>query len=75
MITKYFVIFDLSFCLSVIVFADLFKMLMIPNDSLVAMKVVPLIIQANFFRDLYKPICMVRLIKTYIGAYISIVEQ
>jgi nitrate/nitrite transporter NarK len=41
MITKYFVIFG-SFILLSVVFADLFKMLMIPNDSYwVAMKVVP----------------------------------
>ena len=76
MITKYFVIFGSFILLSVIVFADLFKMLMIPNDSYwVAMKVVPLIILANFFLGIYTNLSVwYKLIdKTYIGAYISIV--
>jgi hypothetical protein len=46
---KVFCNFGSFILLSVIVFADLFKMLMIPNDSYwVAMKVVPLIILAIF---------------------------
>ena len=76
MITKYFVIFGSFILLSVIVFADLFKMLMIPNDSYwVAMKVVPLIILANFFLGIYTNLSVwYKLIdKTYYGAYISIV--
>jgi O-antigen/teichoic acid export membrane protein len=76
MVTKYFVIFGSFILLSVIVFADLFKMLMIPNDSYwVAMKVVPLIILANFFLGIYTNLSVwYKLIdKTYIGAYISIV--
>lgn len=76
MITKYFVIFGSFILLSVIVFADLFKMLMIPNDSYwVAMKVVPLIVLANFFLGIYTNLSVwYKLIdKTYIGAYISIV--
>ena len=75
MITKYFVIFGSFILLSVVVFADLFKMLMIPNDSYwVAMKVVPLIILANFFLGIYTNLSVwYKLIdKTYIGAYISI---
>jgi hypothetical protein len=49
MVTKYFVIFGSFILLSVIVFADLFKLLMIPDSSYwEAMKVV-LIILANFF--------------------------
>ena len=75
MITKYFVIFGSFILLSVIVFADLFKMIMIPNDSYwVAMKVVPLIILANFFLGIYTNLSVwYKLIdKTYIGAYISI---
>jgi hypothetical protein len=53
--------------LSVIVFADLFKMLMIPNDSYwVAMKVVPLII-ANFL-GIYTNLSVCKLIdKTYMA--------
>ena len=76
MVTKYFVIFGSFIMLSVIVFADLFKMLMIRNESYwVAMKVVPLIILANFCLGIYTNLSVwYKLIdKTYIGAYISIV--
>ena len=75
-VTKYFVIFGSFIMLSVIVFADLFKMLMIQKESYwVAMKVVPLIILANFFLGIYTNLSVwYKLIdKTYIGAYISIV--
>jgi O-antigen/teichoic acid export membrane protein len=76
MVTKYFVIFGSFILLSVIVFADLFKLLMIPDSSYwEAMKVVPLIILANFFLGIYTNLSVwYKLIdKTYIGAYISIV--
>jgi O-antigen/teichoic acid export membrane protein len=76
MVTKYFVIFGSFILLSVIVFADLFKQLMIRDSSYwVAMKVVPLIILANFFLGIYTNLSIwYKLIdKTYIGAYISIV--
>ena len=75
MVTKYFVIFGSFILLSVIVFADLFKFLMIGDSSYwVAMKVVPLIILANFFLGIYTNLSVwYKLIdKTYIGAYISI---
>lgn len=75
MVTKYFVIFGSFIMLSVIVFADLFKLLMIQNESYwVAMKVVPLIILANFCLGIYTNLSVwYKLIdKTYIGAYISI---
>jgi O-antigen/teichoic acid export membrane protein len=75
-VTKYFVIFGSFILLSVIVFADLFKVLMIPDSSYwVAMKVVPLIILANFFLGIYTNLSVwYKLIdKTYYGAYISIV--
>ena len=75
-VTKYFVIFGSFILLSVIVFADLFKLLMIQDSSYwVAMKVVPLIILANFFLGIYTNLSVwYKLIdKTYIGAYISIV--
>lgn len=75
-ITKYFVIFGSFILLSVIVFADLLKQIMIPNSSYwEAMKVVPLIILANFFLGIYTNLSVwYKLIdKTYIGAYISIV--
>jgi O-antigen/teichoic acid export membrane protein len=75
-VTKYFVIFGSFIMLAVIVFADLFKALMIRDESYwVAMKVVPLIILANFFLGIYTNLSVwYKLIdKTYIGAWISIV--
>ena len=76
MVTKYFVIFGSFIMLSVIVFADVFKFLMIRDESYwVAMKVVPLIILANFCLGIYTNLSVwYKLIdKTYVGAYISIV--
>ena len=76
MVTKYFVIFGSFILLTVIVFSDLFKQLMIRDSSYwVAMKVVPLIILANFFLGIYTNLSVwYKLIdKTHIGAYISIV--
>ncbi|MEL1241485.1 lipopolysaccharide biosynthesis protein [Flavobacterium flavipallidum] len=76
MVTKYFVIFGSFIMLSVIVFADVFKFIMIRDDSYwVAMKVVPLIILANFCLGIYTNLSVwYKLIdKTYVGAYISIV--
>lgn len=75
-VTKYFVIFGSFIMLAVIVFADLFKELMIRDSSYwEAMKVVPLIILANFFLGIYTNLSVwYKLIdKTHIGAYISIV--
>jgi O-antigen/teichoic acid export membrane protein len=75
-ITKYFVIFGSFILLTVIVFADIFKVLMIRDPSYwEAMKVVPLIILANFFLGIYTNLSVwYKLIdKTHIGAYISIV--
>ena len=75
-ITKYFVIFGSFISLSVIVFADLLKIILIPNPSYwSAMKVVPLIVFANFFLGIYTNLSVwYKLIdKTKIGAYISLV--
>ena len=75
-VTKYFVIFGSFILLSVIVFADILKILMIRNESYwEAMKVVPLILLANFFLGIYTNLSVwYKLIdKTHIGAYISIV--
>jgi O-antigen/teichoic acid export membrane protein len=75
-VTKYFVIFGSFILLGVIVFADVLKQLMIRDTSYwEAMKVVPLIILANFFLGIYTNLSVwYKLIdKTYIGAYISIV--
>ena len=75
-ITKYFVIFGSLILLSVIVFADVLKFLLLDDKSYwEAMKVVPLIILANFFLGIYNNLSVwYKLIdKTKIGAYISIV--
>ena len=74
-ITKYFVIFGSFICLSVIIFADLLKMVLVPNDDYWdAMKVVPLIVLANFFLGIYTNLSVwYKLIdKTRVGAYISL---
>jgi O-antigen/teichoic acid export membrane protein len=75
-ITKYFVIFGSFICLFVIVFADLLKRVLVPNDEYWdAMKVVPLIVFANFFLGIYTNLSVwYKLIdKTRVGAYISLV--
>ena len=75
-VTKYFVILGSFIMLGVIVFADLLKMLMIRDESYwEAMKVVPLIILANFFLGIYTNLSVwYKLIdKTHIGAWISII--
>lgn len=75
-ITKFFVIFGSLILLTVIVFADLLKMIMIPDQSYwEAMKVVPLIILANFFLGIYNNLSVWYKLtdKTKIGAYISVV--
>ena len=75
-ITKYFVIFGSLILLGVIVFADILKLLLLDNESYwEAMKVVPLIILANFFLGIYNNLSVWYKLtdKTIIGAYISIV--
>lgn len=75
-ITKYFVIFGSFITLFVIAFVDLFKHLLVPNpDYWDAIKVVPLIVFANFFLGIYTNLSVwYKLIdKTKIGAYISII--
>lgn len=75
-ITKYFVIFGSFICLFVIVFADLLKLVLVPNpDYWNAMKVVPLIVLANFFLGIYTNLSVwYKLIdRTKVGAYISII--
>ena len=75
-ITKYFVISGSFILLAVIVFADLLKLMMLQDPSYwEAMKVVPLILLANFFLGIYTNLSVwYKLIdKTYIGAYISII--
>lgn len=75
-ITKYFVIFGSFISLFVIVFIDLLKQPLVPNDKYWdAIKVVPLIVLANFFLGIYTNLSVwYKLIdKTKIGAYISII--
>ena len=75
-ITKYFVIFGSFICLFVIVFADLLKHFLVPNPSYWnAMKVVPLIVFANFFLGIYTNLSVwYKLIdRTKVGAYISLI--
>jgi O-antigen/teichoic acid export membrane protein len=75
-ITKYFVIFGSIILLVVVVFADILKMLIIRDASYwEAMKVVPLIILANFFLGIYNNLSVWYKLtdKTKMGMYISIV--
>jgi O-antigen/teichoic acid export membrane protein len=75
-ITKYFVILGSLILLVVIVFADIFKALMIQKTSFwSAMEIVPLIILANFFLGIYTNLSVWYKLtnQTKIGAYISLV--
>ncbi|TBX71263.1 polysaccharide biosynthesis protein [Flavobacterium silvisoli] len=75
-ITKYFVIFGSFICLFVIAFIDLLKVPLVPKAIYWdAIKVVPLIVLANFFLGIYTNLSVwYKLIdKTKIGAYISLV--
>jgi O-antigen/teichoic acid export membrane protein len=75
-ITKYFVITGSLISLIVIVFADILKFYMIRDSSYwIAMKIVPIIIFANFFLGIYTNLSVWYKLtnRTYIGAYISAV--
>ena len=75
-ITKYFVIFGSVILLGVVVFADVLKHLMLRNEVYwEGMRVVPLIILANFFLGIYSNLSVWYKLsdKTKIGANISIV--
>ncbi len=75
-ITKYFVIFGSFICLFVIVFIDLLKQPLVPRaEYWYAIKVVPLIVLANFFLGIYTNLSVwYKLIdRTKVGAYISLV--
>ncbi len=76
MITKYFVIFGSVILVSVVVFSDIIKVIIIQDESYwEGMKVVPLIILANFFLGIYHNLSVWYKLtdKTKMGAYISIV--
>ncbi len=75
-ITKYFVILGSLILLVVVVFADVVKFFLVRQPEYwEAMKIVPLIIIANFFLGIYTSLSVwYKLIdKTIIGAYISVV--
>jgi O-antigen/teichoic acid export membrane protein len=75
-ITKYFVITGSFILLFVIVFIDILKVFIVRNPTYFdAIKVVPLIILANFFLGIYTNLSVwYKLIdKTKIGAYISLI--
>ncbi|MVO09603.1 oligosaccharide flippase family protein [Flavobacterium sp. TP390] len=75
-ITKYFVVFGSIILLVVVVFADVLKLFIIRDASYwEAMKVVPLIILANFFLGIYNNLSVWYKLtdKTKMGMYISII--
>ncbi len=75
-ITNYFVILGSVILLSVVVFADVLKLIIVPNsDYWEAMSVVPIIILASFCLGIYHNLSVWYKVtdRTKIGAYISIV--
>lgn len=75
-ITNYFVILGSVILLSVVVFADVLKLFIVPNsDYWEAMSVVPIIILASFFLGIYHNLSVWYKItdRTKFGAYISLI--
>lgn len=75
-ITKYFVAFGALILLTVTVFADLLKVILIQNPEYwEAMKIVPLILLANFCLGIYHNLSVWYKVtdRTRFGAYISVV--
>ncbi|WP_435314705.1 oligosaccharide flippase family protein [Cellulophaga fucicola] len=75
-ITNYFVILGSVILLAVVVFADVLKVLFVKNsDYWEAMKVVPLIVLANFFLGIYHNLSVWYKVtdKTRYGAFISVI--
>ncbi len=76
LITRYFVAFGAVIFITVVVFADVLKSILIRNsDYWVAMQIVPLILLANFCLGIYHNLSVWYKItdRTKFGAYISIV--
>lgn len=74
-ITHYFIVLGTLIVLSVVVFADLLKWLLIRDESYwPAMQVVPLILAANLFLGIYHNLSVAYKVtdKPQVGAYISI---
>ena len=75
-ITNYFVVLGSIILLAVVVFADVLKVVFIPNpDYWEAMDIVPIIILASFFLGIYHNLSVWYKVtdKTKIGAYISMI--
>lgn len=75
-ITNYFVILGSVIMLGVVVFADVLKMIFIPNSEYwEAMNVVPLILLASFFLGIYHNLSVWYKVtdKTRFGAFISVI--
>lgn len=75
-ITKYFVVFGSVILIVVVVFADILKLIFIDNSLYwEGMKIVPLIIIANFFLGIYHNLSVWYKLsdQTKMGAYISII--
>lgn len=75
-VTKYFVLFGSMAFLTIMVFVDLLKHILIPKQEYwSAMEIVPYIILANFFLGIYTNFSVWYKLqnKTYIGAYISVI--
>lgn len=74
-ITKYFTLFGCIILLVVIVYIDIFKMILIPNSQYwEALKIVPLILLANLFLGIYHNLSVWYKVtdRTKYGAYISV---
>lgn len=75
-ITKYFVIIGSFILLAVVISADLFKLIIVRNPVYwEAMKIVPLIVMANFFLGIYHNLSVWYKLtdRTFFGAVISII--
>lgn len=75
-ITNYFVIFGSIILLGVVVFADVIKYILIPNEAYWdALKIVPFIVLANFFLGIYHNLSVWYKVtdKTRYGAFISVI--
>ncbi|NJB37113.1 oligosaccharide flippase family protein [Croceivirga sp. JEA036] len=75
-ITDYFVIFGSIILLVVVVFADVIKLILIPNETYwEALKIVPFIVLANFFLGIYHNLSVWYKVtdKTRYGAFISVI--
>ncbi len=76
LITRFFIALGAVILITVVVFSDILKMILIRDSEYwVAMKIVPLILLANFFLGIYHNLSVWYKVtdKTKFGAYISVV--